>query len=486
MTENLKRLTLLHSNDIHGDFLAGGANSDAGGISALSGYVVDARAMNKDLLYLVAGDMLQGSLIDTEYKGLSTIEIMNAVNPDVACLGNHEIDYGLPHLLLLERCAKFPIVCANLFIKNPYTRLFTSHKILKVNGLRIMVIGLITMDVLSSLRLDNLLGALVDVADAAKNVGRICNAYRDMDIDLTILLTHIGFEEDKKLATLLDPDWGVDLIIGGHSHTVMDKPEEVNGVLIAQAGHGTAHIGRFDLLLDTDNNSIKSYHWQYVDIAEAGTPPDRQLEEIIAGFEKIVQKEYNHVLCKFPRALTHPARNRETEIGNLFCDALKDHLGVDLMLLGSGSIRQEKAGPTVTRKNLLELMPFDDKVLALRISGAQLRQMIAHMLRDEALDGQHGEFYQFSRGLSVTYNKTTKSFDKFEFIGQPIQDTDVLRVGMQEYHCINFSDFFGFPRESLVDGKGTVVTTSLRDVLEEYLASTNRPDAVVEGRWVVV
>ncbi|MCL2826639.1 MAG: metallophosphoesterase, partial [Eggerthellaceae bacterium] len=99
---NLKNLTLLHSNDLHGDFL--GKEVDAhlmGGISMLSGYVAKVRAEAPNPLYCIAGDMLQGSIIDSEFLGLSTIEIMNLLGPDIATIGNHEIDYGIAHLLFL-------------------------------------------------------------------------------------------------------------------------------------------------------------------------------------------------------------------------------------------------------------------------------------------------------------------------------------------------------------------------------------------------
>ncbi len=115
----LRKIVLLHSNDLHGDFLAEEVDETLlGGISMLSGYVHKVRSEYKNTIYCIAGDMLQGSIIDSEYKGLSTIEIMNLLRPDVASIGNHEVDYGLAHLLFLERCARFPIVCANLFIKN--------------------------------------------------------------------------------------------------------------------------------------------------------------------------------------------------------------------------------------------------------------------------------------------------------------------------------------------------------------------------------
>lgn len=69
-------------------------------------------------------------------------------------------------------------------------------------------------------------------------------------------MTHIGFEEDKKLAAVLDQEWGVDMILGGHSHTVLEQPAQVNNILIAQAAVGTNQIGRFNIVVDDDTNSI--------------------------------------------------------------------------------------------------------------------------------------------------------------------------------------------------------------------------------------
>lgn len=486
MAQQYRNLTLLHSNDIHGDFLGENVDSEElGGLAMLSGYVMEERAKNPYTLYCIAGDMLQGSLIDTEFKGLSTVEIMNMVSPDIACLGNHEIDYGLAHLLFLERCARFPIVCANLFIKTPYTRLFTSHRILKVNGMRILFIGIITEEVLSSIRMDNLLSTLIDVENAAQEVGRICNSYRLPDIDLTVLLTHIGFEEDKQLASLLDPAWGVDIIIGGHSHSVIDAPAVINDILVATAGHGTSQIGRFDLVVDTESNSIYNYKWEFVTINSTHCSPDTNLRETILRYKKAVDEKYEFVLCKFRQELTHPDRYQETALGNLLSDALKDRLGIDVMMLGSGSIRKEHVGPVLTRAALMETMPYDDKVLSLKVSGAQLRHMLAYMLREEVLDGGHGEFYQLSHGLSIGYDRKSQSFYRFELNGEPIDDETVLSIGLQDYHYKSFAEFFNLPREELVDGRGMVLTTSLRDVLEEYFSTTLLPDARVEGRLMI-
>ncbi|MBQ7313225.1 MAG: metallophosphoesterase, partial [Clostridia bacterium] len=104
----LKHLTLLHSNDLHGDFLAEEIEETfVGGISLLSGYISKVRGEETAALYAVSGDLFRGSIIDAEYKGLSTIEMMNLLSPDVVTLGNHEIDYGIAHLLFIEKCALF-------------------------------------------------------------------------------------------------------------------------------------------------------------------------------------------------------------------------------------------------------------------------------------------------------------------------------------------------------------------------------------------
>jgi 5'-nucleotidase/UDP-sugar diphosphatase len=234
-----KKFTILHSNDMHGDFLAevqGKEGKLIGGLALLSGYINKVRQEEENVLYVISGDMVQGSLIDSEYKGISTIEIMNYLAPDVVALGNHEFDYGLPHLLFLEKMANFPIVNANLYIRKYNKRLMQPYIILKKAGFDILFTGIITEKVMDSLKQDELISSFVTLEDASREVGKILNAYKNDDIDLTILLTHIGFESDIQLANLLKSEWGVDIIIGGHSHTIMEKPAKSNNILIAQAG----------------------------------------------------------------------------------------------------------------------------------------------------------------------------------------------------------------------------------------------------------
>lgn len=430
--------------------------------------------------------MFRGSVIDSEFRGVSTIEIMNMLSPDVVAIGNHETDYGIAHLLFLEKCAKFPIINANLHIRTNNARLFKPYHIVEMDGMKILFIGILTEDIINQTRNEGLIGSIVDVHEASLEVGRICNTYQAVDIDLTVLLTHIGFEEDKKLAELLDPAWGVDLIIGGHSHTFLNEPVTVNNTLIVQAGTGTDQIGRFDLTIDTDNNCVSEYCWQSIPIDAAHCPRDATLEGIIKYYKTQTDEKYQRMITRFKRQLTHPSRYQETELGNLFADILKDSLRLDIMLLGSGSIRTPELGPIVLLSDLAECFPYNDPIYMCHITGAQLRRMILYMLRDEALDGGHTEFYQFSGGIRVVYDRATHSLSKFEFRQVPIEEEHIYRVGIQSYHFKNFEAMYSVPIEEISgNGKPRMVATNSQEILEEYLSEHQNLDRSVSGRLTI-
>ena len=412
---------------------------------------------------------------------------MNVLAPDVVALGNHETDYGLTHLLFLERCARFPIVNANIFIKNPLTRLFTPYHFIEIDGMTVMFIGIITTDVMANIKSDDLISSLIDVYDAAAEVGRICNAHRDIDVDFTVLLTHIGHEEDKKLASLLDPEWGVDLIIGGHTHTILEQPDEVNGILIAQAGVGTKNIGRFDIIVNTDTNDVHSYTWQLLPINETICPNDEAMELLLNSYKEKTDLKYGHPISRLRRTYTHPDRYQETELGNLFSDAFAEMTGVDVMLYGSGSIRTPTMSPLVTLGEILQTVPFKGKIYQLTFTGAQLKRAWRHILREEAFTQDHTEFFQVSKRLRMTWSRSKQDFELFEFDGEPVNDKKTFLVGLQSFHRNNIDTSLGITlAEVLANGKEVVISTNEQDVIIEYFADHNFCRTRVDGRITVV
>ncbi len=485
---NEKKLVLLHSNDMHGDFLAeAGDGCEEGGVALLSGFIKKVRDEEPNTIYAIAGDMFRGSVIDSEYKGFSTIDLMNFLAPDVVTLGNHEVDYGLAHLLFLEKCARFPIINANMYVKSNHSRLFHPYKIIRIDGMNILFVGIITEEVLASTKNEGIVGTFVDVWDAARQVGVIIDNYKTTRIDLTVLLTHIGFDKDQELAAMLDPNWGVDLIIGGHTHTLLEEPCVVNGVPIVQVGVGTDQIGRFDITIDTDAHKMTHYDWQCLPITSETSSPDPVLEEVLNSYKEKTDRKYGRIITNFKRELTHPNRYQETELGNLMADVLQVDSSFDIMLYASGSIRLKSMGPIVLYQTLKECLPFNAPVYMLEVSGRQFRHMMRFMLRDEALvPDAHTEFYQVSKGVRMVYDKATHDFEEFTFNGEEIADDRMLKIAVQEYHYNSFTEFFDVPLEEVVaNRKPRMVMTDDFSVFEEMFANMNYIDSRVEGRIVI-
>ena len=487
MEDSIKKLTILHSNDLHGDFLPKETDGkETGGLSRLSGYVTKTRSERENVIYAIAGDMFRGSIIDSEFQGLSTIDLMNNLNPDVATIGNHEVDYGFAHLLFLEKCAKFPIVNANLFITMNNSRVFTPYINLEVGGMKIMFIGILTEEVLASTRSEKIIGTFIDLESAAKEVGIICDNYRTVRTDMTILLTHVGYENDRKLAEMLDPDWGVNLIIGGHSHTFMEKADVVNGIPIVQAGTGTGVIGRFDIQYDTEKKTIADWKWRLIPVNADTAPRDPIMEELVDSYRTETDRKYKRVVTRWARKLTHPSREQETEMGNLYADLMAWEASYDVMLFGSGSIRKKELGPVIEYQDMVENTPFDDNLYMVEVTGAQIRRIFQHLFRDEAWVGET-EFYQISSALRVTYRKSTHTIEAFTFKGEEITDDMRIKLGIQAYHYNNFDEFFGVPLEEVkANMKPRVVATSVNNIIEEYFATNNGLDAKVDGRITIL
>lgn len=387
--ERYKNLTLLHSNDLHGDFLAEKINKDlVGGVSMLSGYINKVRNEEQNVIYAISGDMFRGSVIDSEYKGISTIEIMNLLGPDVATIGNHEVDYGIAHLLFIEKCATFPIINANMYIAT--------------NGNRL-------------------------------------------------------------------------------THTFLDEPEVVNGIPIVQAGIGTSQIGRFDLIIDTKKNRIASYKWNTIPIKDEYCPRDEELEDLIMTYKYEVDKKYGKIITRLNRQLTHPERRRETEAGNLMADIHKEIAGVDIMFLGSGSLRKKRLGPVVTLGDLTEFYPYDDEIFVAKASGKVIKKFVSNMIK-KALDVDTvSEFYQVSYGSEFVWSKSENKLIKAELDGEKIKDDKKYAIGIQRYHLENLEKNLGIKKKDF-DSEFRCTSTSGFQVVEEYLASHTHLDSVVEGR----
>lgn len=480
-----RKFTILHSNDMHGDFLAeqaAGGGELVGGLPLLSGYINKVRAEEENVLYVIAGDMVQGSIIDSDFKGTSTMQIMNYLAPDVVALGNHEVDYGLPHLLFLEKIANFPIVNANLYIKPFEKRMMRPYHIISKAGFDILFTGILTEKTMDSIKLDELIGTFVTLEEAGAEVGKICDAFKNDDIDLTILLTHIGFESDKQLAAMLRPEWGVDLIIGGHSHTILSEPAKVKNILIVQAGTGTNQIGRFDIVVDDDTNSVVEWKWQLIPIDEDIAEPDLRMAEFIESFKDIVDRKYSVIVTKLAEKLTHPLREEESSLGDLLADAIADTTGADVVLLGAGSVRVKELGPAVSLMDFIGCFPYDDSLTRFTVGGAVLKKAFTHWMRPDNRDGE-GECYQVNAAVRAVYSNSDRRLVSLELKGVPVDDAGTYSLILQGYHAKNAKAYLDLdPADLSALGPSRVAATSAQTVLKEWLAAHQNESRKVEGR----
>ncbi|HOU76010.1 MAG TPA: 5'-nucleotidase C-terminal domain-containing protein, partial [Candidatus Dojkabacteria bacterium] len=363
-------------------------------------------------------------------------------------------------------------------------RLMNPYIILKKDGFDIMFTGIITEKIMDALQQDELIGSFVTLEEASHEISKITGAYKNDDIDLTILLTHIGYESDIELAKIIKPECGVDMIIGGHSHTVLEKPTEVNNILIAHAGVGSNQIGRFDITVDDDTNSIIDYKWKLIPIDDKIAKPDIELIKFIDSFKTVVDSKYNTIVCKFAQELTHPKREIETDLGNLLADAYASVAESDVVLVGSGSIRVKKMGPLVTLGNLKECFPYDDSITRFTVTGKQLKRIFAHIMRNENMDGE-GECYQVNNGIEATFDKSVNKLISLKINNKSVKNDDIIKIALFEYHIINSEDYLNITEEELRENKNSkVITTSAQSVLEEYLRNHQNIEKPVGGRLI--
>ena len=227
MSLNAQDLTILHFNDTHShiDPQRSGDYKGRGGVIEQAAYIDSVRcAEGKRNVFLVhAGDFSQGSSYFTELGGNIEIDVLNALKFDVVTLGNHEFDNGLDELARRLKNLKADVVCANYnFDGTPLEGLVEPYTIIRRGGKKLGFIGLLT-DIMEVV--DGDIAKVLTYQDPAEVVNRLAGYLKeDKDCDMVVCLSHLGYGEDKDLAGSVR---NVDLIIGGHSHTLLDDKQIV-------------------------------------------------------------------------------------------------------------------------------------------------------------------------------------------------------------------------------------------------------------------
>ncbi len=458
-----KKITILHANDIHGQlhFQAGSDFTIRGGISLLSGYVKKVRSEGPTF-FGICGDILQEDIWGSDYKGTNTVELINYVAPDAISLGNHELDYGLAHLLVFKECIHTVTLCANMEVAQFHQMLFKSSIVKDVGGVKILFIGVIPKSFFNKIFSDEFFRNMLAYRETYTAIREEIAAHKEEHIDLVVLMSHFGMEGDQILAEQMPEDIHVDLILGGHSHIEMNEAEVVNGILIAQSSYGTTHIGRFDLEVDTDRGGVVQWNWQRVEINDTQCDFDLGIDELA---DKIVfhkkAPRLNILACQFERTLENHSRLFETELGDLVADCFADIYGADLVILQSGSLRRKDCGPLVYEKDLRELYPFDDRFLIVQLTGKEIKDAFAYLFSLKPDGSCMNGTFQYSRGFRLRadaedYKHKGCRVMELTLNGKEFVDDQKYAVGITANCSESFLRYFGFALD-----KARLLTVSL-------------------------
>jgi 5'-nucleotidase len=251
--------------------------------------------------------------------------------------------------------------------------------------------------------------------------------------------------------------------------------------MIVQAYAGTNQIGRLDCLIDDDTNSIVEYKWQLVTIDDDIVKPDTGLEEYIKTYQNQVDSKYSSIVCKLTRVHTHPQREIETSLGNLFADAFADIAECDVMLLASGSIRTKEIGPLVTLRDIVTCYPYNDPISRFTVNGKQLRKIFSFIMRKDNRNGE-GECYQVNSKVKAMYDDTRGQLVSLQIGGEEVNDNKKFTICLQSYHANNAEKYLSVSKEELSAIKVKVVSTASHEVLEEWLRNNQNIGRNIEGR----
>lgn len=327
------------------------------------------QAIYPDLLVFSAGDNRTGNPINDQYDPVNypMIALMNATGFDVSALGNHEWDANIVNLQNDIERADFPFICANVFIPDTVNLDIKPYVMIENQGIKLAVVGMI------ELRHDGIPGAHPDNLKKVrfKRTDEVLPDYKYLkdESNAMILLSHCGVEDDMDLAHGFP--W-IDVIIGGHSHTLIEHPAETNGVLVTQSGS----------------------HLKYATLVTLKFKNGKLLEKsaIVLNVNKVSKEkpEIRRMLNEFNDA---PALNEAIataltrfenpeEIGCMMTDAMREISGADFAFQNTGGVRVPylKKGP-ITVKDVYTIDPFNNEVIVYQMTGAQVKHFILNSFR---------------------------------------------------------------------------------------------------------
>lgn len=520
-TDNYK-LSIMHVNDTHGR---------VDSFPKLMTAVKEQRAKTPDALLLHAGDVFSGTLYFNEFQGQADLPFLNALKFDAITLGNHEFDLGSSpegHKALADfiKASQFPVLTANVdFTKDSlFTGMFSdlvssepengkiyAGMIKEVNGEKIGIFGLTTAETKDIASPGSV--AFENYIDEAK---KAVKAFEDKGVDKIIALTHIGYDDnpaydnDQVLAKSVP---GIDIIVGGHTHTELKEPvvidtntvgEKKDATLIVQAKEYAGFLGTVNVEFD-ENGVIVKHDGQLVEIGKLAD--DAEGLKMLAPFkekvDEITKAEIGVTIAEdlvSPRASDDnpvSVRNSETVLGNIITDGMlakaKQYTDkkVVMAMQNGGGIRAAIPAGNITTGQVITVLPFGNTLALMDVTGAELKAAFEHSVKEAPKE--NGGFLHIS-GAKLEYDSSKevgsrvvslKYFDEATNAYVDIADNDTYTVATNAFTAKGGDGFSSFEKAY---GEGRVTDLGLSDWenLKEQLLSMKEIKFTTEGRIVDV
>ncbi len=477
------RFVLLHTNDLHGQLLprevrspSGEGTARVGGFATIGAYVAaareEARTSGADLLLVDAGDWYQGTPEGARTKGGAVVEWMNLVGYDAAALGNHEFDHGLGNLRRLLDLAKFPVLAANVLERKTGERLpgIRPHAVLERKGIRFAFVGLLA-HLTPELTTAAIGEELRFIREEEALPGALAAARREAD--RVFLLTHCGVETDRALARLA-PE--VPLVIGGHSHTRLAEPQRVGSTLVLQTGAKGDAIGRVEFTVDRATKEIGSIRARLVDLAPGVQGEDPASAAIVRREEAAVRAEMEEEVGTLLADLPRGSGNGSSPAGNLVADAMREAGAADVAFTNKGGVRASLLAGPVTRRSFFELLPFENTVVVLEMTGAEIEEALRSSLRGE------GRTPLEASGILVRWRRAPEGRGDLvsaSLGGAPLDPGRNYRVAVNSFLARGGDGYRAFEGPSKREDKGVL----LRDAAVEWFRRRSPVRPVPEERF---
>jgi 2',3'-cyclic-nucleotide 2'-phosphodiesterase (5'-nucleotidase family) len=464
-----KEIVILHTNDIESVYepIEAYWRDDIemiGGIPYLATLISETRAKESISFLMDAGDIYTGAL-SKKSKGKLPFDLYSAMGYDVLTIGNHEFEYGWKSLVETMPRASFPVLNANIVYEASGSLFARPYAILEREGIKVGVIGVMGIDAFYN-TIAKFQRVGLTIKDPISTAQYWVDKIRD-DVHVVVVLTHQnktapmqtnkeadpsvqrGFDEDYAMAGQLR---GVDAIFGGHSDNGLIEPvvhPETGTVIGITFGQGM-HLGYTRFKVDTQTHDVTFLGGKLIPVDATNLSADKQTTSLIEQ-----QRQLHPAVNEKVAVLTSAAvrkYNKESNIGNLLTDYMRQGSNSDIAFLNSGAIRADLNTGPVTIEHLINTYPFVDHLTVVELTGKQVRQLIEYSLTLPYGIGQVS-------GLEIEYDSLQPAMQRLRSIkhqGEELNDTQKYTVSTTAFVANGGDGYQVFTEGKVVDNKQLV------------------------------